>query len=307
MSHSLPPLDAFQALLTAAQQGSFSRAAEKLGLTHGAISRRIAAVEGWAGVRLFERHGRGVRPTLSGKQIIDHIEFVLVQLDDVQHVRRLLPQLPAVRVSVVESFARLWLLPHLAVLEGSPPDVRIVPEVENRYMTMSADRIAIRLGAGTWPGTLARPLFHERLRPYASEAVARRIGVDARPETILAEPLIHDLSVENWRLWFNCPRLDLRPEDRILSSYDLALLAAAQGLGVVLLREPYGLEQISQLGLMPVSSHAVANPLAFHVVMSAGRRSPAVDIVAERLLRAGDTTQNLTRQLAGYEQGDVRP
>ncbi len=57
-----------------ARHGSFLAAAEISGLTHGAISRRIAAVENWLGVKLFERHARGVRPTLDGQRFVSRIE-----------------------------------------------------------------------------------------------------------------------------------------------------------------------------------------------------------------------------------------
>ncbi|WP_163540306.1 helix-turn-helix domain-containing protein, partial [Klebsiella pneumoniae] len=63
MKHSsdLPSFDAIQAVLSSNRTGSFSGAADELDLTHGAISRRVAIVEAWAGTALFERHGRGVR------------------------------------------------------------------------------------------------------------------------------------------------------------------------------------------------------------------------------------------------------
>ena len=69
MAHSLfdlPPLEGLIAMLAAAEEGSFSAAAAKLGLTHGSVSRRIAALEHWLGASLFERHGRGVRRTPAG-------------------------------------------------------------------------------------------------------------------------------------------------------------------------------------------------------------------------------------------------
>jgi DNA-binding transcriptional LysR family regulator len=61
---SLPPIDALVAVLAAVESGSLTQAAESLGVTHGAISRRIAAVEAWLGTPIFERHGRGVRQSL---------------------------------------------------------------------------------------------------------------------------------------------------------------------------------------------------------------------------------------------------
>src|SRR5688500_821200 len=58
MKHSLPstpPLDGLRAVLAASQAGSFNVAADSLGLTHGAVSRRVAGVEAWLGTAIFER------------------------------------------------------------------------------------------------------------------------------------------------------------------------------------------------------------------------------------------------------------
>ncbi|MDX0558921.1 LysR family transcriptional regulator [Sinorhizobium medicae] len=59
MTHNveLPPVEALQAVLSAYRLGSFSAAAAALGITHGAVSRRVAATERWAGFRLFGRQG----------------------------------------------------------------------------------------------------------------------------------------------------------------------------------------------------------------------------------------------------------
>jgi LysR family glycine cleavage system transcriptional activator len=57
-SRQLPPLDTLYAFEVAARTGSFSAAAEKLNLTHGAISRQVAKLEDWLGFKVFERAGR---------------------------------------------------------------------------------------------------------------------------------------------------------------------------------------------------------------------------------------------------------
>lgn len=56
---TLPPSESLQAMLAAAELGSLTAAAEELGVTHGALSRRIQGLESWLGQPIFERHGRG--------------------------------------------------------------------------------------------------------------------------------------------------------------------------------------------------------------------------------------------------------
>ena len=60
MRRRLPPLNALRAFEVAARLGSFSAAASELGVTHGAISRQVSALEAWFGHRLFVRAGRGL-------------------------------------------------------------------------------------------------------------------------------------------------------------------------------------------------------------------------------------------------------
>jgi LysR family glycine cleavage system transcriptional activator len=286
MMHSLPPLDALQAVLSAAASGSFSAAAETLDVTHGSISRRVASVEQWAGIAIFKRHGRGVRPTLDGQRLIAQIERAISLLEDGGLVRHRRPELDVVRVGVVQSFARLWLIPHLAALEGSPPDLRIEAEIDDGYMTLSDARVGIRLGRGQWPGVVAQRLFPETLTPCASPAVAQAIGPDASPESLLACPLIHDASDANWHYWLSQAGVDYerRPQDRTFPGYDLALLAAARGHGVVLARDPYGRAFCAQLGLQPVARMHVRGTEAFHVVAKPGLQHPAVERLIARVL-----------------------
>ena len=62
----LPPPNAIKALEAAARLGSFTRAAEELSVTHGAVSRQIRLLEEWLGTSLFLRTSRNAVPTRGG-------------------------------------------------------------------------------------------------------------------------------------------------------------------------------------------------------------------------------------------------
>src|SRR4051794_34815102 len=114
MTHSsdpLPPLEGLIAAAAAARSGSLTAAAEELGLTHSAVSRRIAAVEAWMGSELFERHGRGVRPTPAGYRLVRAGEEAFALIRAAAEPWRG-PRGPrTLQLSVVPSFARMWLMP----------------------------------------------------------------------------------------------------------------------------------------------------------------------------------------------------
>lgn len=283
MDHSFPPLEAFEAVLRAAETGTFSGAANSLEITHGAVSRRIALVELWAGFRLFERHGRGVRLTGAGQDMAAQLEHILLQLRDMRLAGPRDAGLPIVRTGVINSFARLWMIPNMARLEGEPKDLHMLLDIDSRLMPLAADRIAIRYGTGPWPGNRSIPLTGEAFRPYGTVALAETLPRDPDPKDILVHPLIHDQYDDGWPVWLDDTRLPLRSQDRHLPGYDLTLLAAAEGLGIALVREPYGAETCKSLGLVPVSHRATANPKRFHIVTHKGRQSAAAQRLAGRI------------------------
>ena len=66
----LPPLNAIKAFEAAARLGSFTRAAEELSVTHGAVSRQIRLLEEWLGTSLFLRTSRNAVPTRAGTDLL---------------------------------------------------------------------------------------------------------------------------------------------------------------------------------------------------------------------------------------------
>src|SRR6516164_7635887 len=110
----LPPLNAIKAFEAAARLGSFSRAAEELNVTHGAISRQIRLLEDWLGIRLFLRTSRNAVLTQAGTDLLAEAGPALDRLAAAS--RRLQTRAPpaeVVRVSALPTFAMRWLIPRL--------------------------------------------------------------------------------------------------------------------------------------------------------------------------------------------------
>ena len=271
-------------MLAAERGGSFSAAAEDLGVTHGAISRRIAAVERWHGAPVFERHGRGVRLTVEGQRLVALVQRALATIGEAAGQRRDRRAPEPLRISIVPSFARLWLLPRLRRLEGDPPDLRLELEQEQRFADLSRVDVAVRYGRGNWPGVLAEPLFEETLVPVAAPALAATLGPEPALAALLRQPLIHEAYEDGWRTWLAAQGAELavRPQDRRLEDHDLVLQAATLGLGIALLRRPFGEPLLAGGRLRALYPAGVPNPLRFHLVTLPGRRKPAVDRLLAR-------------------------
>src|SRR6476619_5043869 len=116
-SPTLPPLDTLEAFTRSARSGSFSAAAEELGLTHGAVSRQVSRLERWMGVRLFERVARGVALTPEGHRFLARSEEALALLGE-SHERWAPRRGPAVvKLSITPSLTSLWLFPRMTSIE----------------------------------------------------------------------------------------------------------------------------------------------------------------------------------------------
>ncbi len=266
---SLPPIEALLAVLAAAESGSLTQAAESLGVTHGAISRRVAAVEAWLGTPIFERHGRGVRQTPAGQRFARQVQQALTALEQTSERWRPRHGRATVRLSVVPSFAKLWLLPRLAAVLATVPEVRVELILEHRTADLDAGEadVVIRYGGGNWSGMHVRHLFSETLLPVGSPGLVERLGDQPDAEAISRHPLIHDSDTSQWRAWFAAAGLRYRPriDDRRFEDYDLVLAATEGSLGLSLLRLPLAQAWLESGKLVSVSEQSWPNPSGHYV------------------------------------------
>lgn len=281
-----PPMDSLKVAVVAARAGSFTAAADALGLTHGAVSRRVRSVENWLGTPLFERAGRGVALTPEGLRLVRTAEQAFDAIARCADQWRPHRGVQTVRLSVVPSFARLWLMPRMCVLQGEPQDLRIDLAIEHGLADVAGGAVdlAVRYGSGQWPGLRSHLLLQERLLPVAAPALADTLGARAKPDALLRLPLIHDSDASQWRLWLEAaggPRFRPRSIDRRFEDYDLVLAAAEAGLGVALARLPLAQAWLDDGRLVAVSHRAVVNPHAHFIVQRPGEdREPVLRLQA---------------------------
>lgn len=109
----LPPLNALRVFEVAARTGSYAEAGAELGLTHGAVSRQIAALENWLGQRLFVRTGRRMAATPAARAFAAEVSLSFDRVITAAEACGRLDARRIVRVSAPTTFAMRWLIPRL--------------------------------------------------------------------------------------------------------------------------------------------------------------------------------------------------
>jgi LysR family transcriptional regulator, glycine cleavage system transcriptional activator len=305
MDHSLKPmlpLETLRGFEAAARTGSFSAAAEHLNITHGAISRQIAKLEQWLGLKLFERGARGVSLTPEGQRLFLRTNEAFSLISDTTDRWSEPRGAAVVRLTSIPSVSGLWLMPRLHRLESGQTPLRIVLDVDNHQADLADEGInlSIRCGRGKIPGRISVQLFEEHCFPVASPKLAAEIG-NGRPERLLKYPLIHDSDASAWRAWFSARGMDYhpRPQDRRFEDYNLVLDAAAHGLGIALARPPLTVDQLASSRIVAVDERTALSPISYWLDRPAGKARGAAAELARRIgLEAGLAPEKIETFLA---------
>lgn len=287
MKHPLPPLTALRAFEAAARHESFTRAAEELLVTHGAVSRQVAALEAHLGVRLFERRHRLVRLTRVGAALGADLAPCFERMAEAARRARVdAAGGRHVRLSAPPAFAMRWLMPRLAALHARDPGIEVDLSTSFAPPDFGAGDydIAIRRLARRPRGLHAVALFDEFSVPICrADLVAGRAAPIAWPSLIEASALIRVATEpRGWDRWARGRGADLAPARFVDVEWTyLAVQAVLDGLGTALLPRAIVAEDLARgLLAMPVGPEAVDASRYF--VLAAEK--PAPGTAAARLV-----------------------
>jgi LysR family glycine cleavage system transcriptional activator len=234
----LPPLNAIKAFEAAARLGSFTRAAEELGVTHGAVSRQIRLLEDWLGSRLFLRTGRNAVPTQAGVDLLAEAGPMLDRLAAVsQRLQNRASATGMLRISALPTFAMRWLIPHLPELQHDHPklELRIVTaSTPAEQFRMDVD--AVISGPSRQPGWVGKRFLGEAYLPLLSPHLMRVCPLRASAD-LARHTLLHAATRrEMWLRWLAAADVpELKPgREQVFEHFYFAIQAALEGLGVIM-------------------------------------------------------------------------
>ena len=240
MRRSLPPLNAIRSFEAAARHQSFTRAADELCVTQGAVSHQVKALEAELGLKLFNRERQGLAITDAGH---DYLTVVQDAFDRIAlGTDRLLQRLHSgvITVSMSPDFAAKWLVSRLGRFAEAHPEIELKVSATMHHVDFVREDVdlAIRHGAGNWVGLDAVNLCSEELFPICNPALlGSQRGIHS-PEDVLQFPLLHLNDRRDWSRWLEAAGASGEGllHGPILNHASMLIDAAIDGQGIALAR-----------------------------------------------------------------------
>lgn len=272
--------------------GSARAAAEELGLSPSALSRRIANLEDFTGKKLFTRAKQAMQLTDEGQAFHDavapHLEALAMAIENQSENLSLL----RLRLGVLPLFGSQRLFPQLGDLRQRHPllhiDIDTGPHLEDRVGdTLDA---AIILSRGPDTNLHAVRLDHNMVHAICSRETAKKLGTNPDPEVLSKQTfLIHNelpASFEAWKQELGLERMEPAAIDHY-DSGQLMLEAAAQGLGIAIMHDDH-MRRAADSRLARLFDREVESPYSYWFICKPqALESRPVRLFHDWLVRAG--------------------
>ncbi len=264
MNGTIAALEANDLLLFArvADAGSFSRAADRLGLPKSTVSRRIAALEQALGERLLTRTTRRFALTEFGQGLLEHARQLAAEVDAAAAFAQHRQSRPSgrLRISMPGDFANVFLVELLAAFAALHPEVSLDLDLSPRRVDLIAENFDLALRMGTLPddaSLAARRVADFPIGLYAAPDYLAEHGTPADPDDLLVHQTLRlrgsNGEPQPWALGCGSRHWEKVPPGQITAnSPELLARLAREGRGIVLLAEYFALPYLRQRTLVRV-------------------------------------------------------
>lgn len=244
VTRRLPPLRALEAFVRIVRLGSARAAADELGLSPSALSRRVTSLEEFVGKKLFTRAHQAMKLTDEGRNFYDsvapHLEALALAVEGQSENLQLL----RLHLGVSPLFGSQRLFPHLPALRKLHPRLHIDIDTGPNLIGRIGDTLdaAIIVTGDPDDGFYSVRLDHNRVHAICSESLVQEIGREPDEETLSKQTfLIHNDLPESFVAWKEAHGFHTLVPTAIdhFDSGQLMLEAAAQGLGVAIMHDDH--------------------------------------------------------------------
>jgi LysR family transcriptional regulator, glycine cleavage system transcriptional activator len=240
MLRRLPALNALKSFEAAARHESFTRAAEELCVTQGAVSQQVKALEEELGVKLFNRERQRLVITEAGREYLAVIRDALDRI--AVGTERLVQRQTsgALTISTSPDFAAKWLVHRLGRFAEVHPDIDLRVSATMHHVDFAREEVdlAVRHGDGNWAGFHVERLCAERLFPVCSPKLVTGRHRLSKPSDVVKFPLLHLDTRKEWPRWLEAAgvvgaELSQGP---VMNRASMLIDAAVDGQGIALAR-----------------------------------------------------------------------
>ncbi len=268
----LPNLTALRAFEAAARHQNFSRAAEEIHVTHGAISHQVRALEEELGVQLFVRLGKRISLTGHGQQFANALRKSLLDIASATDAVKSSDEYRRLTISSLSSFAARWLSPRIGSFIEQYPDIEVRLQSSTNLTDFAREEVdvAIRFGPGNYPGLAEELLMGDYYYPAASPRFNGG-NLPTTPQDLARGGLLR-CEMEPWLPWFRAAQIDL-PEPTtgiIFQDATMLLRAAVDGQGIALVRHAMATADILSGELIRLFDVTVKCPSSYYFVCPPG-------------------------------------
>ena len=264
-----------RAFEAAARHLNFSRAADELSVTPGAVSQQIQNLEDYIGASLFKRTPRGLLLTDGAQTALPALREAFDRLAEAASLLTAAVDGRRLTLTAPPSFAAKWLVPRLGRFEQAHPQVDVWLSADMDLVDFAGGDIdlAVRYGAGAYPGLETQRLMQETVIPVTSPETAAANPLNA-PSDLARHVLLHDGSPDadescpDWQMWLaarGIKGVDGSRGPRFNQS-SLVIEAAMAGRGVALAKRALAQDDLDAGRLVAPMAISTNVDFAYYVV-----------------------------------------
>jgi LysR family glycine cleavage system transcriptional activator len=283
----LPPLNSLRVFEAAARHLSFTKAADELHVTPGAVSQQIKALEDFLQTPVFRREKRALLLTDEAQASLPILREGFDKLAEAAKILAARADSRRLSVSVAPSFASKWLVPRLDQFQEAHPDIDVWVSADMNIVDFAVEDVdlAIRYGGGRYPGLTVAHLMAEKIVPVCAPQLLTGEPPIKSPEDLVHHTLLHDSSRDNdascptWPMWLKAAGVSHKHGDRGLkfNQSSLVIEAAVAGKGVALAKAALALADLEAGRLVIPFDLTTPTEFAYYIVYPPAKSSsPAV-------------------------------
>lgn len=270
MARRLPSLNGLRAFEAAARHESFTKAADELCVTQGAVSHQVKALEAELGVKFFNREPKRLIITEAGRRYLevvrDALDRIAAGTDSLQQRQNA----GVLTVSTSPNFASKWLVHRLGRFAEahSGIDLRVSANMHHVDFAREDIDIAVRHGDGTEHGLHVTRLYTEELLPVCSPALLAGPHPLRQPRDLMHHTLLHMDHRQDWSKWLVAAGVGDMDLSRgpVFNQASMGIDAAVDGQGVALARTGLAAHDLIAGRLIRPFDLALAVPYAYWIV-----------------------------------------